>query len=450
MYRYIIPLAMLMAACMTDEGDTPDSGPQLPTASAPVTLSLSTDWDNEPTRAMPPGTGSGSGSVGETVTADNGETETQNIDQIRVVTFRRKAKDGLTASQNFVYDDENSHILTISTTASVSPDDLNHNTHTHKTATFNLKKTYGYEYRVVALAYSTTRRLPFDEYRGTGDHDWDHFRKQDSQHFQGDNATGEQHFFGLNVHDGLTLDQFKATIYTETVPKGNKDNKHLWQEFICGFRSYANPVHADCIASEGNLVCPPQLFWGELTAATSRSNIIPFAEETDAGQESNLPLRGVLKRGMAKVEVNIARAVKHNFDGPKHNVIWVALMADNVQREIHLDSYDRFASFYGTQGNGTYRCIDVKKSGDMRLFAWLIPGKTNIAVRIRYDVTITGALGNRSVVNGHILLNNATSGGTPTGVISPDVGGDQIYLRRNHKYVINIDNTNDAWQHEID
>ena len=78
---------------------------------------------------------------------------------MRVITFRRRNPDDIIVTSEadtaFIYDPSNDQTLDCNW-AEVNSTMEGHD-HEHKVATGTLRKVYGYEYRVVALAYSSSR-----------------------------------------------------------------------------------------------------------------------------------------------------------------------------------------------------------------------------------------------------------------------------------------------------
>lgn len=445
MKRHLIYIGILaLAACTADDSyETADEAGR-ERADVPFTISISPGWeiDDDATRAAPPGIGSQGTGEGETsVAGDEGWAETEAVDRIRVVTFRRKCglnpdtgKDYVyaTPTADFVYDAKNDITLTTVNTVTGLPSDDHYTRpaspadgeHHHRRATGTLHKVYGYEYRCVAVAWRSTTSYPFPD----DVHDW----------------TGEDKFFSLNIHDGLTLDEFRATIDKTQLSTNN------WREFLCGV--IGKVTHKTDHLTQ-KVSYPPQLFYGYLHLTTDDNPIIQFAEQDKLTGDYNktLPLSGLLLRGMAKVEVRIVKVDKVSWVG-KHNVVWASLLADNVLQTVSLNSYDCFNAGYSSVGNNMYDAIDYKRSAGenqpMTLTAYLLPTKTRLGIRVRIDYGVAA----QSICSGQIWIHNATTGDTPTGVISPDALDNVFYLRRNHKYIINLDKISRTQDnaHELD
>lgn len=207
----------------------------------------------------------------------DGEAAAVQTDQVRIVAFRRKVTGDDEASSEavdeaatisdseFVYDPTNDQKVMCSR-AYASDHRL--------TATGKLKKMRGYQYRVIAVAYSSSIALP-------------------PSHNLIPAATGEQNLFMLNLQNGTTLAEAQADIV--------KANVTGWKEFLYGSYGLKND---DCLS--GYLSYAPQLFYGECHTAMG-NRVVHFREQQSNGEIiSNSPLTGVLYRGMARVEMTLS------------------------------------------------------------------------------------------------------------------------------------------------
>ena len=141
---------LLWTACSDDELQ-PATADEATTV--PITLTLG----QRATRSAPPGS---TDPMNPTV---DGEAETEQTNTVRIIAFRCKetqedvsySNDENYADSDFVYDPTNDQTVTCSRAT----------TSAHRlTAHGQLKKMKGYAYRVVALAYSKTRSLPFSNH----------------------------------------------------------------------------------------------------------------------------------------------------------------------------------------------------------------------------------------------------------------------------------------------
>lgn len=336
----------------------------------------------------------------------DGEAATVQTDHVRIVAFRRKVAGDDEASSEavdeaatisdseFVYDPTNDQKVMCSR-ASVSDHRL--------TAKGKLKKMRGYQYRVIAVAYSSSIALP-------------------PSHNLIPAATGEQNLFMLNLQNGTTLAETQADIV--------KANVTGWKEFLYG--SYG-PKNDDYLS--GYLSYAPQLFYGECHTAMG-NRVVHFREQQSNGEIiSNSPLTGVLYRGMARVEMTLS--IDKQSKGDVH---WLALMANHTNTAVKLNSYDAFAQAFNpiTQklGKDSYTVIAMAEGNDViaegstiTLGAWVLPTATRLALRV-----FCKSLLNRLPHDYPITTANVSSAEQGTGIIAPDVSDNTYYLRRNQLY----------------
>lgn len=422
MRRYIGALcaALLTAAC-ADDADLLPSAPEeeepLPAGvvEVPVTLTLGADWelDSPQTKDVPPGM--------ETTIDVDGHAETDEINTVRVITFRRRSLDDIIVTEetdtSFIYDPSNDLTLACNWDSS----SLTDHAHQHKVARGTLKKTYGYEYRVVALAYSTSRT--FADTEGVCP------------------ASGEQNVFDFNLSDGLKFQDFKATVKT----------KDVWEEFLTG----GGIVSHKAANLTQKIVFVPQFFYGYCHTGGGNP-VIPYAEDGeqldgngDPEQVTDKRLTGLLYRGVAKVEVEMTADVRSILSVSRWPE-WVALLATNMQTEVGLTDYDDFLSPASpVVEEEKYTMIDREVSlcannenQSFIMTAYVLPTKARLAIRCRYgngnDLVFLPE-GSR-MYNGKIRVKPVSDGESSaenaTGIISTDVAGDDLfYFRRNHKYV---------------
>lgn len=337
----------------------------------------------------------------------DGEAAAVQTDHVRIVAFRRKVTGDDEASSEavdeaatisdseFVYDPTNDQKVTCSR-ASASDHRL--------TATGKLKKMRGYQYRVIAVAYSSSIALP-------------------PSHNLIPAATGEQNLFMLNLQNGTTLAEAQADIV--------KANVTGWKEFLYGSALRKNDK---CLS--GYLSYAPQLFYGECHTAMG-NRVVHFREQQSNGEIiSNSPLTGVLYRGMARVEMTLS--IDKQSQGDVH---WVALMANHTNTAVKLNSYDAFAQAFNpiTQKldkDTTYTVIAMAEGNDViaegstiTLGAWVLPTATRLALRV-----FCKSLLNRLPHDYRITTANVSSAEQGTGIIAPDVSDNTYYLRRNQLY----------------
>lgn len=380
---------LLWTACSDDELQ-PATADEATTV--PITLTLG----QRATRSAPPGS---TDPMNPTV---DGEAETEQTNTVRIIAFRCKetqenvsySNDENYADSDFVYDPTNDQIVKCSRAT----------TSAHRlTAHGQLKKMKGYAYRVVALAYSMTRSLPF------------------SNHLLAD--VGEGNLFTLNLAAHTTLDQFEA------------DLTHVahdsWEEFRNGTGNFTHNTRS----LSDQLCYAPQLFYGQCTSVNG-NKVIHFHEKNAADSiSSTYPLSGVLYRGMAKVQLTL-KIDKLYESG---TLQWIGLLANETRTSVKLSAYDDFLQpfnpIHTTMKNGTYALVGFVNTGlsvgsTVTLTAWLLPTATKLAIRT--FIRKGGLL--RYAYNYPIEVSELSSAETGTGIISPDVVDNTFYLRRNQRY----------------
>lgn len=383
---------LLWTACSDDELQ-PATADEATTV--PITLTLG----QRATRSAPPGS---TDPMNPTV---DGEAETEQTNTVRIIAFRCKEtqeneenvsyrNDGNYADSDFVYDPTNDQTVTCSRATTSAHRLMAHG---------QLKKMKGYAYRVVALAYSKTRSLPF------------------SNHLLAD--VGEENLFTLNLADYTTLDQFEA------------DLTHVahdsWEEFRNGTGNLTHNTRS----LSGQLCYAPQLFYGQCISVNG-NKVIHFHEKNAADSiSSTYPLSGVLYRGMAKVQLTLT--IDKLYESG--TLQWIGLLANETRTSVKLSAYDDFLQpfnpIHTTMKNGTYTLVGFVNTGlsvgsTVTLTAWLLPTATKLAIR----TFIRDGLLLRYAHNYPIEVSELSSAETGTGIISPDVVDNTFYLRRNQRY----------------
>ena len=377
------------------------------------------------TRVAPPGAGSStsSGTTGE----DNGYAETDNVNAVRLIAFRRRVQNnGENATtydaaandiQGFEYDPTNDRVINGSPTVEEGKDDdyLSGKPHKHYVVKGTFGISRGYEYRIIALAYDSREKSPYPQY-------------------QANNVITNDM---LNIKRGTTFQEFKATFASYLVNEDGSDDTNNWLDYLkkryIGLLSKLYNV--DCLSRQ--LITVPQLFYGTLyqQGDATQNPIISSADyqKENLGNNTPTPLAGTLYRGMAEVEVHITAA----HYSKKVQTQWYCLLADNVLTQMPLTSYDGFKqgsepiNKYSTKG-GTYTAIAYApfpgEGKEVVLKAFVLPGKTHIAVRIGFSA-------DPYALNSQVKAKDMMSSEAATGVIVVDGVSNLFYLRRNHKYV---------------
>lgn len=422
-------LIALAAGCTSDDSQLSDAGnvntgqTKEVVTQIPIKIALGGYGEEEQsdadTRALPPGIGSTPGST------DDGYTESQSINAVRVIAFRRRTTtkeddengqadsgDGLSP---FEYDPRNDMTLTVFTDEDRTDDFYPNAPHKHRVVTGQFGLSQGFEYRIVAIAYKSDETMPYPQYT------------HNSVIYDG----------MLNVKSGTTYEEFCAKFRDFLNPDDDNDSSDCWGHYLWpGIRGV---YKAQCLTRRLTVI--PQLFYGTIYAASdaTKNPVIGYDKYVE-NDKAKTTLTGTLYRGMAEVVVNI----KSNHYSKKVNTEWYCLLADNVLTKTKLTSYDDFKKgsepvepWIPKKGDkGTYTavaCQKFVKEGDMvTLKAYLLPAKTRLAVRVIFDK-------DPWILNGKIKAKDVVSSESATGVIEVDALNDVFYLRRNHKYVLTYD-----------
>ena len=378
------------------------------------------------TRVAPPGAGSSSssGTTGE----DNGYAETDNVNAVRLIAFRRRVQNnGENATtydaaandiQGFEYDPTNDKVITGKPTVEDSKEDdyLSGKPHKHYVVNGTFGISRGYEYRIIALAYDSQQKSPYPQY-------------QANQVITNDM---------LNIKRGTTFQEFKATFASYLVDDGKTDTPNNWLDYLK--KIALSLYHVECLSRR--LITVPQLFYGTLyqQGDATQNPIISSADyqKENLGNNTPTPLVGTLYRGMAEVEVHITHPAHHNSIAKTE---WYCLLADTVLTQMPLTSYDGFKqggepiNKYSKKG-GSYTAIAYApfpgEGNEVVLKAFVLPGKTHLAVRIGFKALPFAH-------NYQIKAKDMMSSEAATGVIVVDGVSNLFYLRRNHKYVFTYD-----------
>lgn len=441
-------LLALAAGCSSDadlppypDGSNGDAGMNQPSenedeiTTVPFTITLgglsSSDGnakqDGRNTRVAPPGAGSSSSSG--TTGKDNGYAETENVNAVRLIAFRRRVQNNGENSatydaavndiQGFEYDPTNDKVINGKPTLEDGKEDdyLSGKPHKHYVVKGKFGISRGYEYRIIALAYNSQEKSPYPQYE------------------ENNVVTTEM----LNLKKGTTFQEFKATFASYLVnDDGKNDTPNNWLDYLKKIVLTLN--HVDCLSRQ--LITVPQLFYGTLyqQGDDTQNPIISSADyqKENLGNNTPTPLVGTLYRGMAEVEVHITHAAHYSITAQTQ---WYCLLADTVLTQMPLTSYDGFKQGsvpikkYSEKG-GSYTAIAYApfpgEGKEVVLKAFVLPGKTHLAVRI-------GLKAYPHAHNYQIKAKDMMSSEAATGVIVVDGVSNLFYLRRNHKYVFTYD-----------
>lgn len=442
-------LLALAAGCSSDadlppypDGSNGDAGMNQPSekddeiTTVPITITLgglsgrdgNAGQGGRNTRVAPPGAGSSSssGTIGE----DYGYAETENVNAVRLIAFRRRVQNNGENSatydaavndiQGFEYDPTNDRVINGKPTLEDGKKDdyLLGKPHKHYVVKGTFGISRGYEYRIIALAYDSQEKSPYPQYQANKV------------------ITNDM----LNIKRGTTFQEFKATFASYLVnDKDRTDTPNNWLGYlkkISPLGVLPQPHNVKCLSRQ--LITVPQLFYGTLyqQGDATKNPIISSADyqKETLGNNTPTPLVGTLYRGMAEVEVHITSAAHYSN---RVETQWYCLLADNVLTQMPLTSYDGFKqgsepiNKYSTEG-GTYTAIAYApfpgEGNEVVLKAFVLPGKTHLAVRMGYS-------NKPYACNYKIKAKDMMSSEAATGVIVVDGVSNLFYLRRNHKYV---------------
>lgn len=439
-------LLALAAGCSSDadqppypDGSNGDAGMNQPSenedeiTTVPITITLGglsgsdgkAKQDGRNTRVAPPGAGSSSssGTIGE----DNGYAETDNVNAVRLIAFRRRVQNNGDNSatydaavndiQGFEYDPTNDKVITGKPMVEDDKKDdyLSGTSHKHYVVNGTFGISRGYEYRIIALAYDSQQKSPYPQYTENNVV-----------------TTGM-----LNIKKGTTFKEFKATFASYLVDEDRTDTPNNWLDYL---KKIVLTNNVNCLSRQ--LITVPQLFYGTLyqQGDDTQNPIISSADyqKENLGNNTPMPLVGTLYRGMAEVEVHITSAAHYSITAQTQ---WYCLLADTVLTQMPLTSYDGFKqggepiNKYSKKG-GSYTAIAYApfpgEGKEVVLKAFVLPGKTHLAVRI-------GLKAYPHAHNYQIKAKDMMSSEAATGVFVVDGVSNLFYLRRNHKYVFTYD-----------
>lgn len=440
-------LLALAAGCSSDadlppypDGSNGDAGMNQPSekddeiTTVPFTITLgglsgsdgNAKQDGRNTRVAPPGAGSSSSSG--TTEEDYGYAETDNVDAVRLIAFRRRVQNNgentaiydaaVNDIQGFEYDPTNDRVINGKPTLENGKEDdyLSGMPHSHYVVKGTFGFSRGYEYRIIALAYNSQEKSPYPQYE------------------ENNVVTTKM----LNLTKNTTFQEFNATFASYLVDADGTDTPNNWLGYLKKRYIGIMPklYNVDCLSRQ--LITVPQLFYGTLyqQGDATQNPIISSADyqKENLGNKNPTPLVGTLYRGMAEVEVHITSAAHYSN---RVETQWYCLLADNVLTQMPLTSYDGFkqgrepVKKYSTTG-GTYTAIAYARfpgvGNEVVLKAFVLPGKTHLAVRIGFDAK-------PYALNSQVKAKDMMSSEAATGVIVVDGVSYLFYLRRNHKYV---------------
>lgn len=273
-----------------------------------------------------------------------------------------------------------------------------------KQAIGKITKQKGYEYKVIALGYNTARK---DNYPA------------------GNNPFDERDCFQIVAGDGRGIDESTSLseVKLKLIPFNYSD------------------ISADLAGTiEGQItgawLRTPELFFANCSIAGDEDGIIQFADTKE--------ITGVLKRGVAQVNLNIEKLQGvTSLEGRK--AMQFSFLADVLNTEVRLENYDCFLQPSTPQGQysseytgkftaltGTTDCKDLSK---ISFSVYVLPTVTSL--RVRYMTAYDTSLPVKRFFDSDIAVTSQSDGNQATGIIDPEGGGKTFYLRRNHRYTIN-------------
>lgn len=170
------------------------------------------------TRVAPPGAGSSSSSG----TEDNGYAETENVNAVRLIAFRRRVQNNgentatydaaVNDIQDFEYDPTNDRVINGKPTVEDGKKDdyLSGKPHKHYVVKGTFGISRGYEYRIIALAYNSQEKSPYPQYE------------------ENNVVTKEM----LNLKKGTTFEEFKATFASYLVDDDKTETPNNWLDYL--------------------------------------------------------------------------------------------------------------------------------------------------------------------------------------------------------------------------
>lgn len=450
-YGFILLALALASSCSQDDALTDGGGQDAPAATGEtkqqkvrllITTAPQEDIDGG-TRAVPPGY--------------EGSTMTESFDECRVTevalfVFKRKAG----SSDDFVFDAANPAVVTFDGEGKITDNGLTDIKHYSGVegdadkASRNMKYVEGtitkekdYEYRVFALGYNTQRT---DEHPSTLNEEWDDDEEKDLILAE---LKDERNDFRIVDGDnkGVSATTTLSEVKLKLVQRAYSSLTHMAQF------AYRQHIYDRYEKINNNItgywVHTPEIFYGECySEGKTDDNVIRFEDENK--------LTGILRRGVAKVTLNITEADGASSAG--RHLCQFSLLINKLRTEVHLDSYDcfnnpegelllpyendqfnlKFSSKFDDDNYDTYTATvggdEHLDNKDFTMDFYVLPTKTQM--HTRYS---TNGLAHRDkqVWEAYVAVKSLSNGNQATGVIDPASSGKDFYFRRNQLYVIN-------------
>lgn len=408
----------------------------------PISISIGSGWsvglgDSEQTRDR--------ATRGEMYDSD----ELVGVTEAQIYVFRRKI--GSDEGEPFRYDPTNFMIIPLK----VSEDDndvipLNGSGYLHKRP--------GYEYRIMAISYASERISSYHN-----------IYYSVSKSFGLRDAVSDLERFNVLIEPEMSFEDFKLRIRRYEI----KFESGSWTDYLDGKNSDFVGVIDESLANTGVLsgyvAEMPHLFYCECYTDYEGkvSHIIPYSEEVRDGEattnaeisteteahseKKDIPIKGTLSVGMAKVVVRIENVSRHNTRFGAGNVHWIALMSDNVSEENYVLDLGNKILNDGDVLTEKFTSVSYAKiatDGDnLELSTYLWPGLTHLGVRVRCDINV-----NYGVIymgNYKLCPKDNVSIDKETGAEIINTRDSLFYLRPNHKYVITVKDSEDLFKEEM-
>lgn len=332
---------------------------------------------------------------------------TCQVDRIALLTFKRP----MDTDNPFLFDQANSvafdtdgKISTTNNSMELECKDYPDASPYKKQAKGKITKQKGYEYKVIALGYNTKRE---DDYP------------------TGNNPFDERDCFQIVAGDGRGIDE--STSLSEVKLKLKPFKYSNISDELAG-------TIKDQIT--GAWLRTPELFFANCSIAGDEDGIIQFADTKE--------ITGVLKRGVAQVNLNIEKLQGvTSLAGRK--AMQFSFLADVLNTEVRLENYDCFLQPSTPQGqyepkyNGKFTALtgttDCKDLSKISFSVYVLPTVTSL--RVRYMTAYDTKVPVERFFDSDIAVTSKSDGNQATGIIDPEGGGKTFYLRRNHRYTIN-------------
>lgn len=331
---------------------------------------------------------------------------TCQVDRIALLTFKRP----MDTDNPFLFDQANSVAFDEDGKISTTNNSMELPAYPSETSSYQkqakgeITKQKGYEYKVIALGYNTERE---DDYP------------------TGNNSFDERSCFQIVAGDGRGIDESTSLseVKLKLIPLSYSEISS----------QLANEIK-DQIT--GAWLRTPELFFANCSIAGDEDGIIQFADTKE--------ITGVLKRGVAQVNLNIEKLQGvTSLAGRK--AMQFSFLADVLNTEVRLENYDCFLQpstpqgQYSSKYNGKFTALtgttDCKDLSKISFSVYVLPTVTSL--RVRYMTAYDTSLPVKKFFDSDIAVTSQSDGNQATGIIDPEGGGKTFYLRRNHRYTIN-------------